>query len=368
MNETYETMTAAQIQALLDNAPFGTLAVTDGDAAWAMPMFYRVARRQGLFLFTMKTADTGTKIEMLEQNPNAVFTITARRGGRYESVIAQGTVRVRPASCGCRGKVELELTAAVLSGRSYEDRPAAPEAANRPYRAPEYEPPRPVRREAPFRPMEEPAPTGYEEEPRHSEASRPAPAAPYDRPEKKPAAERAFREPKAEPRTAQPSFRQEEKQRVRRCESGERLDRLWHRYGEKDPECTALKLAQSTPEQVDAGAVLKNFERVRESDVAAWREKTGHIVFRKDGIYRLRVRAQATDMDTAQCPKLALWCENGSGCLVEQLAFRPVTEDEAELEATLVFEVDDSHYSYTLKNVKQESWQLTGIFLFEKIR
>lgn len=374
MNDAYISLNQSEIFELLQTAPYGTLAVADSESAWAVPMFYQAQLHRGIFTVRMKTDDVGTKMEMLHENAQAFFSVTARRAGRYESVLMQGPVAVEAASCGCRGKVELILTAQEISGRRYEKYPCdCTEDPNRGRRAPEYEPQpktaqtqrdwdkanvQPQRRQNRFE--QEQDFLQYRQE-RQEHPCRPERAA----------APKAAQKDRDAPRYEQSrpfarESKREQPRRVYRCQSSEMLDRLWHKYGEKDPECTALKLAQSTPTELAAGAVAKQFERVRESDVAVFREKTGHMVFKKNGVYRLRARAKITDAPEGRL-RLALWCENGR-CLVERLPFRAVDCDHAEMESQLVFEVDDSHYAFTLKNDTDADWEFSGIFLFEKIR
>lgn len=401
MKENFERLTDAQIRAVLDSAPYCTLAV--GSTPYAVPMFFTYTYRRGIFTFLMKSGLHGEKMQALHEKDYAAVTVMAKNGRGYDSIVAQGRVRLLPPDCVCRDKVEIELTAQSVTGRGYNttipcsrcEENAARVAAQRKQLAAQpplaqesfIPPPPPVVQHAapmenqPVRPATRAAFTPPQRVRTTDWKAAPLPPRPAQKIEEPPvtrpvttaaptssfvpptnfAAEEAARDDRAV-RERQP---ERPAPKARWCESEEKMENLWRRYGERPRESIALKLEQAQPTIYAAGETMKSFSRVQKSDAAVWREKTGHIVFHKNGVYRLTMRL--TEQGQTARLRLSLWCES-SDCIVERVRFNDTGADANVLTAALVFDVSDRMYAFSLKNEMKMPVTLAGSWLFEKLK
>lgn len=94
-----QTLTAADITAVLNNNWLGTLALVDGDRPYAIPMSFGYDDASSQLVMNWGQGEEGRKIEIIETNPNASLTIFEHDTGPpsiYRSVVLSGQIRKIP--------------------------------------------------------------------------------------------------------------------------------------------------------------------------------------------------------------------------------------------------------------------------------
>ena len=413
MNRTYREMTTQEIIAALNAAKFCWLSTLNNSSPYLVPMCFTFRWQDGEFTFLLQSSTQGKKADCLAENPQVMLSVTEDDEGSVATVLAEGRAKLLPPSCHCQRKMDIEVTVTEISGRIYQkpvcdaaprsaasssaredglyyDTPlprrertprydTAPTARDDDYARPEarpagrsdrYEKPRQESRQEPryydsrtSTPREEPAAKNRAEEAR--EELRYSRDVRYDRERQQPRVQPEWdvvREPAPEP--AKPP----RPERYTRCVSENKADRLWRRYEDARRESVALRLEQTNMRTVEKGDRLREFDRVRTSDVASFNEKSGALKFRKNGIYRLTAIAGAENPEQdGDRLRVALWCLN-ENCLVERLAFKPAGDVEYQLDARVIFEVTDKMFAFVLKNASTDTLNAKASFLVEKLK
>lgn len=405
MNRTYREMTTQEMIAALNAAKFCWLGTSDQSSPYLVPMCFTFRWQDGEFTFLLQSNTQGKKADRLAENPQVMLSVTAEDEGSVATVLAGGRAKLLAPACHCQNKMDIEVTVREISGRIYQKPVCAVPAASaaEPVRAERRcEDAAPPRREPSSRYERGPAPaeegfSGREARPAprsdRYEQPRPAPryaqevtaAAQWETPQR-----RRAEEPEEEPRYSrdarydrerqqprvqsewgaepEPAARAPHHERYTRCVSDSKADRLWRRYEDARRESIALRLDQTNMRTVEKGDRLREFDRVRTSEVASFNEKSGALKFRKNGIYRLTAIAAAEHPEQdGDRLRIALWCLN-ENCLVERLAFKPAGDVEYQLDARAIFEVTDKMFAFVLKNASTDTLNAKASFLVEKLK
>lgn len=408
MNRTYREMTTQEIIAALNAAKFCWLGTWNNSSPYLVPMCFTFRWQDGEFTFLLQSSTQGKKADCLTENSQVMLSVTDETSGSVATVLASGKAKLLAPACHCQNKMDIEVSVREISGRIYQKpmcspvaKAAVPEPPRteelyydtplpRRERAPRYDAEAPVREDGYARQEARPAPRSERyDQPRQDSRYDARSAAPREEPPRKP----RYDQPREDVRYSRDVRYDRERQQPRvqpewnvdrepeaaparpprpepytRCVSDNKADRLWRRYEDARRESIALRLEQTNMRTVEKGDRLREFDRVRTSDVASFNEKSGAMKFRKNGIYRLTAIAGAEHPEQdGDRLRVALWCLN-ENCLVERLAFKPAGDVEYQLDARVIFEVTDKMFAFVLKNASTDTLNAKASFLVEKLK